>query len=148
MNDIVDESEISKALQARADKFKTLDAVKKSTKQETSTEENEDLIDALSEAGEFTKAHELAINILNRRGIELNHKDQTANRKMRFKYSKWVFRYLVGYSIFVALILVLAGFKIGNFILEPEVLKFLVGSTAASAIGLVAAVTTGLFHKK
>jgi len=83
---------------------------------------------------------------LENEGIKQDHADQIANRDMRFKYSKWVFGYLVGYSIVVGVILVLAGFKIGKFELDSDVLKFLVGSTAASAIGLVAAVTTGLFH--
>ena len=57
-----------------------------------------------------------------------------------------VFCYLVSYSAFVALVLIADGYTIFKFNLEESVLGFLVGSTAASAIGLVLAVTTGLFR--
>ena len=56
-----------------------------------------------------------------------------------------MFCYLVCYSVFVAVILISDGFKLFGFNLEEGVVSFLVGSTAASAIGLVLAVTTGLF---
>lgn len=73
--------------------------------------------------------------------------DSSANRALRWKYATWVFGYLVCYSIFVAVIMVLSAFNICGFNLESSVLEFLVGSTAASAIGLVYAVTHGLFNK-
>jgi len=55
------------------------------------------------------------------------------------------FRYMFVYSASVGAILLLNGF--GCFVnpLEPEVLKFLVGSTAATVIGLVGMVLTGIF---
>lgn len=48
----------------------------------------------------------------------------------------------------VALFLVSHGFSIFCFKLPSSVLDFLVGSTAVSAIGLVLAVTHGLFGSK
>ena len=75
---------------------------------------------------------------------ESNH-DLRMNRKLRWKYARWVFCYLVGYSCFVGALLLASGFQVFGFSLEESVLNFLVGSTAASAIGLVLAVTTGLF---
>lgn len=74
--------------------------------------------------------------------------DLKINRKLRWKYASWVFCYLVCYSAFVAILLILSGFKICGFTLQDSVLEFLVGSTALSAIGLVAAVVHGLFGKK
>lgn len=73
------------------------------------------------------------------------NRDLRLNRKLRWKYARWVFRYLVGYSAFVALLLLGCGFDL-PFDLSEGVLSFLVGSTAASAIGLVLAVTVGLFR--
>jgi len=72
--------------------------------------------------------------------------DLRLNRKLRWKYARWVFCYLVCYSVLVALMLIASGFAVCGFSLPPSVLEFLVGSTAASAIGLVLAVTTGLFR--
>lgn len=72
--------------------------------------------------------------------------DRRVNRKLRWKYAKWVFCYLVCYSVAVLILLIAAGFKICGFDLSTSVLEFLVGSTAVSAIGLVLAVTTGLFR--
>jgi hypothetical protein len=71
--------------------------------------------------------------------------DRRVNRKLRWKYARWVFCYLVCYSVFVGGILVLSGFGICGFQMSEAVLSTLVGSTAVSAIGLVLAVTTGLF---
>lgn len=78
--------------------------------------------------------------------VEQNE-DAKANRELRWRYAKWVFSCLVSYSIFVGLILLLSGFDIFGFHLADDVLGFLVGSTAVSAIGLVAAVVTGLFRR-
>jgi hypothetical protein len=71
--------------------------------------------------------------------------DRRVNRKLRWKYARWVFCYLVSYSVFVGGVLILSGFGILGFVLSEAVLSTLVGSTAISAIGLVLAVTTGLF---
>ncbi|MGV6840619.1 MAG: hypothetical protein ACWA40_10545 [Planktomarina sp.] len=79
-------------------------------------------------------------------GIKETNRDLRHNRKLRSAYAKLVFRYLVGYSVFVGLLLILSGFNICGFTLESSVLEFLVGSTVASAIGLVFAVTHGLFN--
>lgn len=80
------------------------------------------------------------------RGLVESNLDRKANRRLRWKYAKWVFQYLVGYSIACFILLVLHGFSLW-FTLPESVLDFLVGSTAVSAIGLVAAVVTGLFRK-
>ena len=92
--------------------------------------------------------HMRAMDTLERKGIEENLRNQVASRQMRFDYSRWVFRYLVGYSVFVGITVVLSGYKIYGFELPDVVLGALVGSTAVSAIGLVLAVTTGLFNKR
>lgn len=77
--------------------------------------------------------------------IRQKNKDRKSNRKLRQKYATSVMRYLVGYSVFVAIILMLNGFNVFCFQLPENVLVYLVGSTAAAAIGLVFAVTNGLF---
>ena len=81
-------------------------------------------------------------------GIREVNRDLRYNRLLRARYAKWVFCYLISYSVFVAIILLAVGFKICGFELPGTVLEFLVGSTAASAIGLVFAVTNGLFKVK
>lgn len=81
-------------------------------------------------------------------GIRELNSDLRYNRLLRSKYAKWVFCYLVSYSAFVAAILIAVGFEIRGFKLPASVVEFLVGSTAASAIGLVFAVTNGLFKTK
>ncbi|MEC3863239.1 hypothetical protein VK792_18250 [Mesobacterium sp. TK19101] len=78
-------------------------------------------------------------------GLKEKNRDLRHNRKLRSAYAKSVFCYLIWYSVFVAVVLVLSGFNICGFSLHEDVLKFLVGSTAAAAIGLVYAVTNGLF---
>ena len=60
-------------------------------------------------------------------------------------HAKWVFGYLCIYSAVVFFLLISAGYSWGGFTLPETVLGYLVGSTAASAIGLVLAVTHGLF---
>lgn len=71
-----------------------------------------------------------------------------ANREMREANAKSVFRYLVWYSVFVGALLVLNGWGVKTgFVLPDVVLTALVGSTAASAIGLMAIVVNGLFRK-
>lgn len=125
-------------------RFRDLANVKKAVKPDTNKERDAAKDAALrSSSAENERAKQELINDRIREEL----KDQISNREMRFKYSKWVFAYLVSYSIFVGLLLWLSGFEeVTKFSLEPEVLKYLVGSTAVSAIGLVAAVVTGLFN--
>jgi hypothetical protein len=78
-------------------------------------------------------------------GLKEKNRDLRHNRVLRGAYARYVFCYLVCYSVFVGLILVASGFSICGFSLHEDVLKYLVGSTAAAAIGLVFAVTNGLF---
>jgi hypothetical protein len=76
--------------------------------------------------------------------VEKN-KDRIINRRLRTGYARSVLCYLICYSVFVGVLLLLSGFKICGFQLPESVLGFLVGSTAAAAIGLVFSVTNGLF---
>ncbi|MEL7463347.1 MAG: hypothetical protein AAFN79_04735 [Pseudomonadota bacterium] len=55
------------------------------------------------------------------------------------------FYYMFAYSGSVGIILLMNGFGCFANPLAPEVLKFLVGSTAATVIGLVGMVLTGIF---
>lgn len=80
-------------------------------------------------------------------GLKEKNRDMRHNRMLRGAYANRVFCYLIWYSIFVGFVIVFAGFSICGFSLPSSVLGFLVGSTAASAIGLVYAVTHGLFSK-
>lgn len=61
-----------------------------------------------------------------------SNRDAKINRKLRWKYAGWVFCYLICYSTFVAILLILSGFNICGFKLDASVLDFLVGSTAAA----------------
>lgn len=74
-----------------------------------------------------------------------SNRDKRVNRHLRWKYARWVFCYLVCYSVFCAVAIALNGFGPTWFIISPIVLTALVGSTAVSAIGLVASVVSGLF---
>jgi len=65
--------------------------------------------------------------------------------KMRGKGAKFVYVYLIVYSAFSALVIGLQGFRIGQFLLPETALDILIGSTAVSAISLVATVLKGLF---
>lgn len=80
--------------------------------------------------------------------LQNDHDDQRANRKMREDYAKWVFGYLVGYSVCVGVLLSTSAINDLRFHISDDVLQILVGSTAVSAIGLVLAVTTGLFNNR
>lgn len=59
--------------------------------------------------------------------------------------AKKAFWYMFGYSGFVGVLLLLNGFGCFVVPLDPEVMKFLVGSTAVTVIGLVGMVLTGVF---
>lgn len=78
-------------------------------------------------------------------GLVEKNRDRRINRKLRTNYAKSVLCYLICYSVFVGILLLLSGFEVCDFHLPESVLGFLVGSTAAAAIGLVFAVTNGLF---
>lgn len=77
--------------------------------------------------------------------IHQRNRDRRANRLLRARYAKAVYFYLVIYSSFAGLVVLLSGFNICGFLLPSSVLTALVGSTAVSAIGLVATVVAGLF---
>ena len=63
-------------------------------------------------------------------------------------YADKVFWFLVGYCLFVGLIILLNGFGWGGFKISDVVLGVIAGSTAVSAIGLVGFVVSGLFGAK
>ena len=60
-------------------------------------------------------------------------------------YADKTFWFMCIYCGGVAVMLLLHGFKISRFSLPDNVLGFLVGSTAATVIGLVGMVLTGIF---
>jgi hypothetical protein len=59
--------------------------------------------------------------------------------------AKKAFNYMFCYSGAVGIILLINGLGFFVNVLDPEVLKFLVGSTAVTVIGLVGMVLTGIF---
>lgn len=65
--------------------------------------------------------------------------------EMMQPYAGKVFNFLVCYCLFVGAIILLAGFRVGGFAISDTVLGIIAGSTAASAIGLVGFVVSGLF---
>lgn len=65
--------------------------------------------------------------------------------RMMEPYAGKVFLFLIGYCAFVGMIILLSGFKIGGFQISDSVLGIIAGGTAASAIGLVGFVVSGLF---
>lgn len=97
------------------------------------------------------------------RTIIEGNRDRRANRLLRWKYARWVFRYLVYYSVVVAALVTMdaiGAFSVPygytretsqvlwfsfEFEIDNNTLTTLVGSTAVAAIGLVFAVTNGLF---
>ena len=60
-------------------------------------------------------------------------------------YAKKAYRFMCFYSGTVALILVMNGFGCFQNEIDPSILSFMVGSTAATVIGLVGMVLTGIF---
>jgi len=60
-------------------------------------------------------------------------------------YAKKAYIFMCFYAAAVAIMLILHGFALFGFHLEETVLSFLVGSTAATVIGLVGMVLTGIF---
>lgn len=81
------------------------------------------------------------------KALEEANEDSASFRTLREKYAKWVYGYLISYSVACGFFLMADAWTWGGFDLPDSVLEFLVGSTAASAIGLVLAVTHGLFKK-
>ncbi|UYH50548.1 hypothetical protein N5W20_05320 [Candidatus Kirkpatrickella diaphorinae] len=75
--------------------------------------------------------------------LELNHLELFG--KMRGKGATFVYVYLIVYSVFSAFVIGLQGFRIKQFVLPETALDILIGSTAVSAISLVATVLKGLF---
>lgn len=97
------------------------------------------LIDDLSSENERLKAD------LDQSQGKLTYEDVRA--KLMGPYANRVFCFLVGYCLFVGVILLLHGFKICSFELPELVLSVIAGSTAAAAIGLVGFVVSGLFKQ-
>lgn len=74
---------------------------------------------------------------------ELNNKKQ--DRELRKKYADMIFRYLLSYSIFCAVVLLSQAIVPNKFSLPDNVLVALVGGTAVAVVGLVGWVVRGLF---
>jgi hypothetical protein len=79
--------------------------------------------------------------------LRQDNADKLHFRGLREKYARWVFTYLVFYSACCLIVLIAHGNRFQHFRLPVSVLDLLVGSTAVSAIGLVLAVTHGLFKR-
>ena len=77
--------------------------------------------------------------------LEDRNENIKANRELRETYATKVYKYLVVYSFVVGVMLFASGLDFIPFLLSDNVLEILVGSTAVNAIGLVLAVTLGLF---
>lgn len=71
--------------------------------------------------------------------------DHKSDREMRESYARQILTFLKIYCICVLILIICNGFHILSFSLEKEILTTLVGSTAASAIGLVGFIAKGLF---
>lgn len=80
--------------------------------------------------------------------VREGNRDRRALRDLRFKYAKKVYRFLICYCIGAAIIVILDGFNTYGFEVDGSVLMIIVGSTAASAIGLVGFVVNGLFSSR
>jgi hypothetical protein len=81
-------------------------------------------------------------------GLRETRTDRRANRVLRFRYARAVYRYLVWYSIGSAALVLLDGFDFTHFHLPEIALAAIVGGTAVSAIGLVGFVVQGLFRPR
>lgn len=90
------------------------------------TEENSQLKESLDDAKKRLRTTEILDGLL----------EPSANK---------AFRYMFAYTAGVGLIIVMNGFGCFKNPLDSEVLRFLVGSTAATVIGLVGMVLTGVF---
>lgn len=87
------------------------------------------------------------------RSLEFAHlreavKSLKQDREQRKTYGNRLFKLVVVWLCVVAIILILAGFKIGQFELPTSVLATLIGGATASVIGLFAIVATYLFPKQ
>lgn len=60
-------------------------------------------------------------------------------------YANYAYGFMCVYSLFVALVLLMNGFGCFKNPVPETVMQFLVGSTAATVIGLVGMVLTGIF---
>ena len=75
--------------------------------------------------------------------LEQANRDRVATRRLRYRYAKAVYCYLVGYSAGAAALVLLAGWKPLGFSIPDIALTAIVGSTAAAAVGLVGFVVSG-----
>lgn len=129
----------------------SLEKAKSQVKSDQPKQRDKNLDAKLDEADEHErnvralKVHELQ---LKNEKIKNDHEDQKSNRAMRKQYATWVFQYLVCYSCVVGMMLFVSSINDVRFNISDGVLEILVGSTAVSAIGLVLAVTNGLFRGK
>ena len=73
--------------------------------------------------------------------------DVESDRKLRESYASRILRFLYCYAAVVGMLVIASGLQVPwlPFELPGEVLALLVGSTAASAIGLVGFIARGLF---
>ncbi|WP_298257484.1 hypothetical protein [uncultured Litoreibacter sp.] len=129
----------------------TIEDAKAAVQKRTEKDVDATLNEGLDTAGQYdsdVRALKIKMLQLEVKKQENDQADQVANREMRQDYALWVFRYLVFYSASVGGLLFISSINDGRFKISDSVLEILVGSTAVSAIGLVLAVTHGLFKGK
>jgi hypothetical protein len=73
---------------------------------------------------------------------------ETVKARLIRPYANRVFCFLVGYSVFVAVVVVFHGFKIWSFQLPDGVLSVLAGTTLAAVVGLAGIILSGIFKSK
>lgn len=118
---------------------------------DTAREDDANSVDFSAEQSRFYSriVAELQVEVegLKAENARLKAKSQTDGVRagLMEPYANKVFKFLVGYCGFVGAILLLKGFSIGGFDLADYVIGIIAGSTAASAIGLVGFVVSGLF---
>lgn len=80
--------------------------------------------------------------------IRAKIEDVESDRKLRESYASRILRFLYCYSVVVGILVIASGLQMPwlPFELPGEVPALLVGSTAASAIGLVGFIARGLFN--
>jgi hypothetical protein len=76
-------------------------------------------------------------------------RDSQSNRNLREGYAVQLFAYMCTWTSFVGAILILSGYsKLTQFSIPESSLNVLLGTTTLSVIGLVHAITRGLFPTK
>lgn len=74
-------------------------------------------------------------------------KGKSQDREQRLEYSRKIYGFLCVYFGGILVLLLLSGFRLGDFLLSDGVLMMLLGTTTANVIALFAIVPKYLFSK-